>query len=415
MLNRRQLLKRSVDGCSMVAFSQLVPGFVANTACAAETRKQNVLVIVEMTGGNDGLNTVVPYADDDYQKARPTLRFREQEVVRIDERVGLNPGMRSLKRLYDKGQLAIVQGVGYPNPNRSHFESMDVWQSADPKRQLGTGWLGRSAGSLKLAEGAIPAIHIGTKKLPLALHGSAMATPTIHPGRPLQLDLGIGGSSASRSQLVRDVAEDQPEGGDLLQFVRQSSLQTYATIDQLRELLKEQQRSTSRFPSSVSRQLSVHLNLVARMIQSDFGTRIFYVAISGFDTHANQRQAHQTLVQQLADGINNLFTQLERTRTADRVLLLTFSEFGRRVKENGSKGTDHGAGSSLFIAGPAVKGGLVGKHPSLANDDLIAGDLKYHIDFRQVYATVLDRWLGCDSRQVLGAKFEHVGLLSRQS
>jgi uncharacterized protein (DUF1501 family) len=448
MLNRREFLSRALQGSSLVALSPLVPGFVANTARAAEAGKDKILVLLEMNGGNDGLNTVAPYGDDLYQKARPTLGLKKTEVLRIDDYLGLNTGLRGLHDLLNKGQLAVVQGVGYPNPDRSHFESMDIWQSADPRRQTGNGWIGRSLDLVKVAEGRIPGICVGKEQLPLALQGSATGVPAIQTGKPYDLDLLAGPGApppsqrgprkkpagpaaptgkkadakdeerrAERLRLIQDVADlSPPSAGDLPSFVRRSSLQTYTSLERLRKLLQEDGTQGGGVPNpgrfnGQRTQLTKDLTLVARIIRAGFGTRVFYVAIDGFDTHARQRQQHQELLQELGGAIASFFQQLETSGDAKRVVLMTFSEFGRRVHENGSKGTDHGAASCLFVAGPAVKAGPFGKHPSLAKDALDAGDLKYHTDFRQVYATLLDRWLECDSARVLAGKFEHLTLL----
>lgn len=436
MLTRRRFLERTLQGSSLVALGPTVPGFLASTAAAAEPGKDNVLVVVEMTGGNDGLNTVVPYADDLYYAARPTIGIAKDQVVRVDDHIGLNPGMRSFDKLLSDGRLAIVQGVGYPNPDRSHFESMDVWQSADPKRQAGSGWLGRSLNSVRVSAGQIPGVHVGTQTLPLALRGSATGVPTIHPSKPYDLDLALqrnnnyavmatpaGGRSKgagtnkehdARRALIEDLAKlaPAPANDNLRQFVRRTSLQTYAAIEDLRNITRnDSQNNQVRFRGNANGELASELNLVASMIAAGFGTRVFYLSIGGFDTHANQLQEHQQRLQQLADAITNFFSQLDRSGHSKRVVLMTFSEFGRRVRENGSKGTDHGAGSCLFVAGPGVKGGVVGAHPSLATDQLDAGDLRHHTDFRRVYASLLGTWLGCDSAAVLGESFEPLPLL----
>jgi uncharacterized protein (DUF1501 family) len=459
MLNRRQFLGHTLKGSSLIAFGSVVPAFVAGAAQAAKPGKDRILVVLEMTGGNDGLNTVIPYGDDLYHKARPTLRYRKENVVRIDDHIGLNPGLRDLQEMLGQKQLAIVQGVGYPNPNRSHFESMDVWQSADPRGRLTNGWLGRSMGSVKVREGEIVGIHLGTDKLPLAMQGSATGTPSIDPAKPYELVLD--GQSfnmrelevpappappdgtetkvkkeatdpkaqkaaekhrAERMKLIKDVTgHGSDPKNDMLRFVQRSALQTYTAVDRLRKLMTEGPspeddgrivRQVRQFDTfGRNNNLANQLGLIARIIRAGFGTRIFYVALNGFDTHANQRREHEALLQQLGEAVAGFFKQLESSGNADRVVLMTFSEFGRRVQENGSKGTDHGAGSCLFVAGPKVKGGLVGKHPSLARENLDAGDLRHQIDFRQVYATLLDGWLECDSRAVLGGRFEPVGLL----
>ncbi len=414
MLNRREFLTRTLKGSSLLALGSVVPGFLANTALAAEAGKDTVLVVIEMTGGNDGLNTVIPYADDLYHKARPTLRFTKEQVVRVDDHIGLHPAMRSLQQLLSKGQLAIVQGVGYPNPDRSHFESMDVWQSGDPRRQTNTGWIGRSVPDLQDKRGNVPVMQIGPHRLPLALQGAAGGVVSINNEHPYRLELG-GGTPAQqkgRRRLLEDLAKfsEEADKDSLLQFVRRRQLQTYTTLDRLQEVLKNPGQPNGQFPFT---SLSQKLQLIARLIEQGFGTRVFYVSLDGFDTHSGQAETHQGLLQQLADGITALFTQLQPGGHDKRVLVMTFSEFGRRVQENGSKGTDHGAASCMFVAGPGVKGGPTSKHPSLK--DLDSGDLKHHLDFRQVYATLLDKWLGCDSTTVLGGRFEHVELLKAKA
>ena len=439
MLTRRRFLERSLKGSSLVALGPTVPGFLAASARAAEPGKDAVLVVVELTGGNDGLNTVVPYADDRYHAARPTLGLSKEQVVRVDDHVGLNPGLRSFEKLLSDGRLAIVQGVGYPNPDRSHFQSMDIWQTADPARKVGSGWLGRGLDAVRVRPGQIPGIHVGAQQLPLALRGSATAVPTIHPTRPYDLELGpqpltnngyvapvatAGGrgagpptdkNQAARRALIEDLARLAPAGDDVRGFVRRTSLQTYATIEELRKATGAGgPRNRPGFSPGVppgNGELARNLTLVANLVAAGFGTRLFYVSYGGFDTHANQLPQHQQLLQQLADAVTGFFTQLDRTGQSKRVVLMTFSEFGRRVQENGSRGTDHGAASCLFVAGPGVKGGVVGEHPSLAPDRLDAGDLRHHTDFRRVYAALLDHWLGCDSAAVLGGTFEPLPLI----
>lgn len=441
MTTRRTFLERALKGSSLVALGPTVPGFLASAARAAAPGKDNVLVVVEMTGGNDGLNTVVPYADDLYHAARPTLRLTRDRVIRVDDHIGLNPGMRSWEKLLSDGRLAVVQGVGYPNPDRSHFESMDVWQTADPKRKVGSGWLGRALGPLHVQAGHIPGVHVGAQQLPLALRGSATGVPTVHPSKPYDLDLGTqpagmnGGyvvrrpngtgttapvptvdpHQAARRRLIEDLAELSPHRDDLRQFVRRTALQTYATIEDLRKVTNSDGTGyrpgpPSGFPGG-NDDLSQNLRLVGNMIAAGFGTRVFYLSLTGFDTHANQGPQHEQLLRQLADAVTAFFAQLSGSGHARRVLLMTFSEFGRRTQENGSKGTDHGAASCLFVAGPGVRGGVVGSHPSLAPDQLDAGDLKHHTDFRRVYATLLDGWLGCPSVEVLGGAFDPLPLL----
>jgi uncharacterized protein (DUF1501 family) len=454
MFNRRDFLRYQIGAGTLMAFGATVPGFLASTA-RAETKKsgEKILVVVELTGGNDGLNTVIPFADDLYHKARPKLRYQKHEVFTLDDHVGLHPSLRPLKDLYDKGHLAVVQGVGYPNPNRSHFESMDIWQSADPTRKIADGWIGRSLNFVKAPDGRMPAIHVSKQVLPLAMRGAPTSVPTIHPDKPLELVLGGKGArstsegdfdynesvdvdaerqgrapvvkgekdpaTAERRKLVHKLAEGaSASGGSMLDFVRRTSLDTYTTLDRLQAILGDFKAPEGRAEFNagsfryVREGLGYELNLVARLIQADFGARMYYVALDGFDTHGQQRGMHGELLAKLAGAVQEFFSILEQSQNASRVVLMTYSEFGRRVHENSSQGTDHGSGSNLFVVGPAVKGGVIGEHPSLKAGDLTDGDLKFHTDFRRVYATLLDGWLGCQSRQVLGGPFEHLKLLA---
>ena len=439
MLSRRRFLQNTIAGSSMLALSSAAPRFLTQTAHAAESGKEKVLVVVQLGGGNDGLNTVVPYGDDLYHKARPTIRLEKGDVVKIDDHIGLHPALQPLESLLEAGNLAILQGIGYPNPNRSHFESMDIWHTADPRRRITNGWLGRGIGLLKSDDVGIPAFHIGSGNLPLALEGSATGVPSLNSKNPFKLHLGDEGNLVSygtstnvrgpvdflqpgsttgttpmpqpknisaRQKLIHELAAPQSDNpGSMLQFVQQTSLRTFTTIEELGEVLKDDSSRGYTPPG-----LATELSLVSRMIAKDFGTRIYYLSLDGFDTHSGQANDHRALLDTLASAVAGFFQQLRESGNDERVLLLSFSEFGRRVRENGSEGTDHGAASCMFAAGPAVKGGLIGAHPSLEKLDI--GDLKFHTDFRRVYATVLDRWLGCESHRVLGEKFEHVDLLS---
>ena len=414
MLNRRRFLTRTLQGSSLLALGSTVPGFLANTAFAAEAGKDTMLVVIELTGGNDGLNTVIPHADDLYHKARPTLRFKKEDVVKVSDAIGLHPALRPFDSLLQKNQLAVVQGVGYPNPDRSHFESMDIWQSADPQRRVGSGWLGRSAASLQDKTGNTPIMQIGASRLPLALQGTPGAVVSINNRMPYRLDLG--GSTPDERKVQRRLIEEMSKPtspaskDDLLQFVRRRQVQTYTTVDRLQEVLRTARGNPEgrwfQFPG-----LPQKLNLIAQLIDKGFGTRVFYVSLDGFDTHSGQAEQHRKLLQELADALSSFFDTLQKKGQDKRVLAMTFSEFGRRVDENGSKGTDHGSGSCLFVAGPAVKGGLIGAHPSLK--DLTLGDLRYHTDFRRVYATLLDQWLSCESTAVLGDRFAPLELISK--
>ena len=412
MFTRRQFLNQTLKASSLVALGSVVPQFVARTAQAAAPGKDTILVVLEMNGGNDGLNTVIPYADDLYHKYRPTLRRDKHAVIRLDDHVGLHSSMQGFQQLWDQGQLAVVQGVGYPNPNRSHFEAMDIWQSADPKRQLKTGWLGRATSEIKNPSGAVPLLHIGHDRMPLALEGTSGGAVSISNRDSFSLDMagGESGRHSARRRLLEELSAPATKAGenDLAAFVQRRQVQTLTAVETLREIL-----GGANGMLRLGNNLYQKLQLIAALIAKGFGTRIFYLSFSGFDTHAGQGPMHANLLSELANAIAGFFRTLKGTKDDGRVRLMTFSEFGRRVRENDSRGTDHGAASCMFVAGPSLKGGVVGSHPSLA--DLDDGDLKFHTDFRRVYATLLDSWLGCDSKAVLEAKWDHLKELESKS
>ena len=425
MSTRRDFLKTSVGGASLLAVGGVVPEFLATTARAAEkadTKKDTVLVVVELTGGNDGLNTVAPYGDDDYHKARPTIAFGKKEVLKLDGYHGLHPRLNELKRLYDEKRLAVIQGVGYPNPDRSHFESMDIWQLADPKRANVSGWLARTIPGMTVKDAGVPGMYIGADRLPVAMQGADGGVISLADRNTFRLQ--VSGNVGARKSLIQDLnADTGGPGADLTAFVRKRQLQTYTSLQKLEEALRETAnpnrgndgdfvngRFVRRDPNDLAT-LNGKLGLIGRLIQKNLGTRLYYVQLDGFDTHSGQAEMHAKLMGELSSAVGNFFNTLGGEQS-ERVALMTYSEFGRRVRENGSRGTDHGSGSCMFLAGSQVVGGLVGKHPSLT--DLTDGDIKYHTDFRRVYATLLDDWLGVDSKGVLGERFEKLALIDRK-
>lgn len=419
MMQRRDFLARSLQASTLLSLGSTVPEFVASTARAAdkaEKKKDTVLVLVELAGGNDGLNTVIPYADDEYHKARPTLAFKKKDVVQVNDELGLHPSMRVFENLMGNGQLAIVQGVGYPNPNRSHFESMDIWHKADPTNQLESGWINRSVPGLQSGDN-IPVMQLGNGRLPKILDGANSGVISLDPDKEYSHRLNLSTNNQKEEKARRKLLDDLTtpkkgeDTGDLLSFVQRRQVETYTTLDRLREFLdKRKNGGERRFFGGGS--LPGQLQLAAELIDVGIGARVLYTQLGGFDTHSGQSDNHSRLLGQVANAISSMFQTLKRTGNADRVIAMTYSEFGRRVNENGSRGTDHGSGSCLFLAGPSVKGGVVGKHPSLKT--LLRGDLQYHTDFRRVYATLLDGWLGVDSKGVLQAKFEPMELLRKK-
>jgi uncharacterized protein (DUF1501 family) len=343
-------------------------------------------------------------------------------VRKVNDSIGLHPRLNSLANLLQNQMLAVVLGVGYPNPDRSHFESMDIWQLGDPKRQQKSGWLARATGSMNGKEGGFLGMQVGPGKLPVALTGGAGA---ISLGDANAFDLVLTGNEKNqkdRRKLIEDLSAPMgKDGEDLAAFVQKRQAQTLKAIEKIKEAMNAPQPAPGgtqlpvapnvAFRPLGNEPLAQKLQLVATLINKGLGTRVFYVTIDGFDTHSGQAESHANLLGDVGNSIEMFFNALAEG-DKKRVLLMTFSEFGRRAKENGSKGTDHGAASSLFIAGPAVKSGPVGTYPSLG--DLDDGDLKFNMDFRKLYATLLDQWLGVDSRAVLGGKFEHVELLAKK-
>jgi len=413
-LTRRDFLRTSAAVPAMFSLSSTVPLMVGRAAAAAPSVKgETALVVLQLAGGNDGLNTVVPYGDDAYGRVRYTLRLPAAKLHKIDSFVGFHPEMAGFKQLLGEGSLAVVQGVGYPNPNQSHFISMRTWQTADiePNRRQ-TGWLGRAVERLAREEAEVPGIFVGQIRQPFTLNAERAVVPSV---RSLQdyapQPLPGPAAQAAHQQRLLDAAEaPRATGNPLLDFVRRTTLTAHARCRQVE--LAAQGKPGSPAADYPSFPLADELRTVAQLVRADLGLRIYYVELGGeepggFDNHANQRDNHASLLRQLSESLAAFFRDLRRDRLLDRVLVTTFSEFGRTVEENGRRGTDHGSAAPVFLAGGRVKGGLLGRHPSLT--ELENGGLKHHTDFRRLYAAVLDDWLGVDSRVVLGGEFKPLG------
>jgi uncharacterized protein (DUF1501 family) len=388
MLTRRCFLQSS-----LLALSPTVPLFVARTAQAAgQGKDQQVLVVIQLDGGNDALNTVVPHADPNYAKLRPTLKIDPKNLVKLTDAVGLHPALRPLDKLLQAGQLAVVPGVGYPNPNRSHFRSMAIWHTArfDKEEHAGYGWLGRA-----LDPTAGSSYVIGAR-VPGAVRGRRSTATSLS-----RIDDVLLADSASAKQAVGPAVAD-----DLLSFVRRQTVDAHATGQRLAKLVGG--ADSSRYPSTG---LAERLKLTARLLKGNLGARVYYTTQGGYDTHAAQRFTHSGLLFEFAGAVAAFFEDLKEAKLAERVTLVAFSEFGRTIKENGSAGTDHGTAGVVFLAGPAVKGGLAGKMPSLT--ELDKGEPKMTADFRRVYTTVLVDWLGLPGKEAVGGEFERLPLIGR--
>jgi uncharacterized protein (DUF1501 family) len=415
MINRRDFLRTS----SLLALAPTIPGFLAQTARAARVEHDaRVLVVVQLDGGNDGINTVVPFADDGYAKHRKLLRMSKDQLIKVNDKVGLHRSLAQAGKLLQAGELAIVQGVGYPNPNRSHFRSMAIWQSArlDTEEHGGLGWLGRALDQAAQPAQTAASFLIGSGPPPVAIRGRRSVASALErlddftlvsnadPRKALPLTSDRRGSPNLSAR--RGSPDPAGTANDLAAFVQRSTLDAYATADRLVELARGND-SDSRYPSS---ELALRLQTVSRLLKAGFGTRVYYTIQSGYDTHAAQIQTHSRLLFELAGALKAFLDDLAAAKLAERVALLVFSEFGRTVAENGSAGTDHGTSGPVFLAGPGLKAGIVGNTPSLLDLDPKAGDLRTSVDFRQVYASVLENWLGVRSESVVGGKFERLPL-----
>jgi uncharacterized protein (DUF1501 family) len=413
-MKRRDFLRSS----TLLGFGATVPTFLGRTALAAPNAdkpgaKDTVLVVVQFTGGNDGLNTVVPFTNADYYKLRPTIAIPKTEVKKLTDDVGLHPAMGALAKLYtDDSAVCVVQGVGYPNPDQSHFRSMDIWHAASTAQTLTEGWLGNA-----LKKKGVPAFHLagGNEASPLALAGAPVRVPSITSLDDFKLKTAgvTGADTAAQKGVITDVAggaSPMTSKPDLLDFVSRTQTTTYASSEKLAAIGKNYTPKVT-YPTSA---LATKLKLAAQLIDADIGARLFYVSIDGFDTHAGQggaTGAHANLLAQVSDGISAFYRDLAARGHGKRVCVMTFSEFGRRAYENGSKGTDHGAGAPMLLVGGNVKAGVVGEQPSLTG--LKEGNLVHGIDFRQVYAAVLDKWLGVDAAAVVGKEFKPAAVFAK--
>lgn len=408
MHSRREFLRDS----SLVAWGLSVPAFLNRTALAAPRAgapgaKDTILVVVQLTGGNDGLNTVIPFKDPEYAKLRPTIKIPTNDVRKLTDSIGLHPALDELAKLHESGELCVVQGVGYPNPNQSHFRSMDIWQAASTAENLSEGWLGKA-----LRSAHSPAFHVSynNESSPLAFAGAPARVPSINSLEDFQLKIAAANSTDKLKQkaIIESVSAASPRDG-LLDFVQRTAVNTYASSRRLQEIGKNYQPKAT-YPQTG---LANRLKLAAQLIDADLGARVFYVSIDGFDTHAGQGGAtgpHANLWREVSGAIAAFYKDVSARGHKERVCVMTFSEFGRRARENGSKGTDHGSAAPMLLVGGKVKPGIVGDHPSLTH--IPQGNLEHAIDFRSVYAAVLDHWLGVPSQEILGASFAPTGIFA---
>jgi len=399
---RREFLHLSAKGVGLLAFSRFAPEFLVQStraAVPAPEKDRSVLVLVQLAGGNDGLNTLVPFEDADYYRLRPTIGIPKEKVLRLSDTIGLHPSCTALHSLFGDGKLAVVQNVGYPNPNRSHFRSTEIWETATNSDAVaGSGWIGRfldnaCAGTPTDSHDPV-AVHL-TSSLP-----QSFTSEQTHPTFGFT-NVGNRRDNEETRKLLEQMIETPAAPGETTNanFLRQTLMDTLITEKKVQRVIGEY-RPVATYPGNP---FAASLRNVAALIAAQLPTRVYFVSLSGFDTHSNQLNQQANLLTQLSDGLAAFQKDLEARKLDSQVTTMTFSEFGRRPSENESKGTDHGTAAPLFVLGSRVKGGLHGTAPSLKLER--NQDLAFSTDFRQVYATALDGWLECPSEKVLGGKF----------
>ena len=397
-MNRRHFIEKSG---LLVAGSWLAPQFLQAHQYQKASANSRKLVVIQLSGGNDGLNTIIPYRNDAYYRVRPKIAIPRNRVLTGTDELGFNPALSGLKELYDEGWLTILNGVGYPNPNRSHFRSMDIWQSgSDANEVWSTGWIGRYLDAA-CPQGDQPYLAVEIEdSLSLALKGEKIKGLALEDPQKLYNTL--------RSRQIPSDAEARlvDSHNENLAYLYKTLVEARSSAQYVAEKVKSQ-RVTQDYPKN---QLSKSLQSIARMILSGVDTQVYYTTLSGFDTHIRQNDKQERLLGQYAAAVNAFVNHLHAEGQLDNVLVLTFSEFGRRVEQNASQGTDHGTANNLFLIGNQLqKPGFFNELPSLT--DLVDGDLKFSLDFRRVYATLLDQWLGVPHQTILQQSYEGLPLL----
>jgi uncharacterized protein (DUF1501 family) len=395
-IDRRRLL-------GVGALTATVPGFLAETGRlfagdektpSLATNKDRVLVVIQLAGGNDGLNTLVPVRDDAYYKARPKIALAKDKVLKLTDELALHPKAKELRALHDDGRLGIVTNVGYPNPNRSHFRATEIWETATPEKDVLTGWVGRYFDAeCRGVVSPMLGLQLGEKPAMTFAHPKGRAVTLTNPSL-FKWEGGTTGAAMDRLNRVR------PTGNDQLDFLQRTANDTLTLSKKIQDALADTKTATEYAPFNFSQSLKV----VAQMIAAEVPTRVYYVSLGGFDTHVTQSGRHAGLLQELSQGLGSFVKDLKVLGHLDRILVMTFSEFGRRVAENEQQGTDHGTAGMMFLAGGGAKAGVHGGSPNLT--DLDDGDLKYKTDFRSVYAAVLTNWFRADAKKVLGGEFK---------
>ncbi|PZM80927.1 MAG: transcriptional initiation protein Tat [Candidatus Melainabacteria bacterium] len=404
-LSRRKFIQ---GGLGMLGLMLSAEEIFQLQAQASVRKGQKQLVLIQLSGGNDGLNTVVPYGQGAYYDARPQIAISQKDVLRLNDQIGLHPSMTGMRELFSDGKLAIIEGAGYGSPNRSHFRSIEIWQTAQPEKIGDTGWLGRYLDLAYSGQNniALPAINVDPM-LPKTLYAKKIVVPSVNNIYEFRFksDPHFRKDRDHQIEAFKNIYESFESKRPHAEMLRRAGLEADQASDSLLKIVKNY-KSNIKYPNG---KLGDGLKFISQMITGGVSAPIFTVSLDGFDTHANQQRAQAGLLKQLSDTLLAFQSDLKDHGLEDNVLTLVFSEFGRRVQENNGKGTDHGTAEPLFLVGSSVKGGIYGEAPSLTSLD--AGDLKHTVDFRTVYATVLESWLGADSVDVLGKRFETLPVL----
>ena len=370
------------------------------------------IVVVQLSGGNDYLNCVIPYENPNYFDNRPNVRLNEDQVIPIGQGLAMNPAMAPIKELYDQGKVAILHGTGYPDPNRSHFRSMDIWHTAEPTKVGNEGWLGNAVNQMHPKhDNVVAAVNFGSA-LPRALvsHQAPVATVNDLETYGLMNHVDDLNQRMEALQAFRDIYTQAIGSGPVMDYLSQTGLDALQGSDILGTVLDKYSSEVEYADNSFAKSIKS----AAQVLLADIGTRICYTQHGSFDAHTNGIALQEGLLEDVSGGIFDFYIDMKNANKADDVVLFVFSEFGRRVKDNGN-GTDHGSGGVAFVIGDSVEGGHYGEYPSLKSEDLIEGDLEFSLDFRSIYAELLEDWLEVDAKPVVKGIYEKVGFLRQDS
>lgn len=402
ILNRRRFLQVGSLASASVMMPRFLKALEKDNLVPAGNK---VLVVVQLSGGNDGLNTVIPYRNDIYYRMRPTLGIQRTNALSLTDEMGLHPALQGLKSLYDEGSLAILNSVGYPNPDRSHFRSMDIWQSASASSENWTdGWIGRFLDAqCKGCDKPVQALEIDDT-LSLAMKGDLQKGLAVKDPEKLQ--------AAANDRMFKELLQKEAKGKTIdddhqpVDYLYKTMSSTVSSASYIKEQFKAY-KTKEIFPST---EIGKNMQTIARLIMSDITTKVYYVSHGAFDTHVNQLSAQQTQLQRLDEAITALTKELKNNNRFKDVVIVTFSEFGRRVEQNAGGGTDHGTANNMFmISGGLKQQGLLNDSPDLAH--LNEGDLQYKVDFKSVYATLLKKWLEADDAAILKKQYDHLSFV----